>query len=348
MRSLLLDTFLNNGERVLKRILIDGGYYDAVKKKYFYYLTDHLGNNRVVAEANGTVVQKTHYYPFGMAFAEETAKDEGQKEQPYKYNGKELDRRLQLNTYDYEARYMDPAIGRFTSIDPLAEKFYSWSPYVYVYNNPLKFIDPDGKRGRPARNGRDLTRNYNLIRYGRGNPRFATAYRDGIRPPSTEITRSYGIPGSNLRRQPLPESPLENVTTVGGNTVQMSRNNELGKGVTASIETLDHSIQVIEVFKQLYTENGPKAEKSYSLEFANPLQKALFEGKQEAYNQSYSSREAELKQEGKLSSSEITSQVISEIGYSPHTKAIISFMTNRSKMDLVKEEYKVIPEIRQD
>lgn len=40
---------------------------------------------------------------------------------------------------------MDPAIGRFTSIDPLAEKYYSISPYVYVMNNPLKYIDPDGK-----------------------------------------------------------------------------------------------------------------------------------------------------------------------------------------------------------
>ncbi|WP_242034377.1 RHS repeat domain-containing protein [Dysgonomonas sp. BGC7] len=44
------------------------------------------------------------------------------------------------------ARYYEPAIGRFTTVDPLAEKFYSWSPYVYCHNNPLKFIDPDGKK----------------------------------------------------------------------------------------------------------------------------------------------------------------------------------------------------------
>ena len=126
---------------VLKQILIDGGYYDAVKKKYYYYLTDHLGNNRVVVDANGTIDQYTHYYPFGMAFAE----SKGEHEQRFKYNGKELDRTMQLNTYDYAARYMDPAIGRFTSIDPLAEKFYSWSPYVYVMNNPIKYIDPTGE-----------------------------------------------------------------------------------------------------------------------------------------------------------------------------------------------------------
>ena len=46
--------------------------------------------------------------------------------------------------YDYSARYMEPAIGRFTSVDPLAEKYYSISPYAYVGNNPLKYIDPTG------------------------------------------------------------------------------------------------------------------------------------------------------------------------------------------------------------
>lgn len=125
----------------LKQTLIDGGYIKD--GKYYYYLTDHLGNNRAVAEATtGTLLQKTHYYPFGMAFAETT----GEQEQPFKYNGKELDREMQLNTYDYAARYMDPAIGRFTSIDPHAENYYSTSPYAYVMNNPLKYIDPDGRK----------------------------------------------------------------------------------------------------------------------------------------------------------------------------------------------------------
>lgn len=122
----------------LKRILIDGGYIEG--GKYHYYLTDHLGNNRAVAEANGTIIQRTQYYPFGMAFAEST----GSEKQPYKYNGKELDTKHGLNMYDYSARYFDPAVPRFTSIDPLAELYYSISPYVYVGNNPLRRIDPTG------------------------------------------------------------------------------------------------------------------------------------------------------------------------------------------------------------
>ena len=127
----------------LKRILIDGGYWED--GTYNYYLTDHQGNNRLTAYLvpfsmvpifpgpdSGAytvfvcgVMEQNHYYPFGMMFA-----DKSTHLQPYKYNGKELDMMNGLNQYDYSARYYDPAIARFTTVDPMAEKYYSVSPYV--------------------------------------------------------------------------------------------------------------------------------------------------------------------------------------------------------------------------
>ena len=123
----------------LKRILTDGGYIEG--GAYYFYVKDHEGNNRVVADAGGTAVQSTHYYPFGMSYAEGNATSN----QPYRYNGKELDTERGLNWYDYGARFYDPAMARWTTQDPLAEKYYGMSPYVYCANDPVNRIDPNGR-----------------------------------------------------------------------------------------------------------------------------------------------------------------------------------------------------------
>jgi RHS repeat-associated protein len=109
----------------LKRVLVDGGYIE--NGIYYFYLQDHLGNNRVVANANGTVVQVNNYYPYGATFANATT----QNVQPYKFGGKEQDTSNDLNWYDFEARPYYATYGAFTTMDPLAEKYPSISPYAY-------------------------------------------------------------------------------------------------------------------------------------------------------------------------------------------------------------------------
>ena len=129
---------------VQKLLLTDEGYVTLSDGKYHYYLKDHQGNNRVVINQSGTVEETNHYYPFGGVFGTTG------NTQPYKYNGKEFDTKKGLNWYDYGARHYDAALGRFTTNDPLAEKYYSMSPYTYCADNPVKFIDPNGMEYAPG------------------------------------------------------------------------------------------------------------------------------------------------------------------------------------------------------
>jgi RHS repeat-associated protein len=121
----------------LKYILNPEGYAYKVGNNfyYIYYTRDHLGNNWKAGD------QINNYYPSGM---ENQFISQNPEKQPYKFGGKELDGMHGLNWYDFEARQLDAAIPRFTTMDPLAEKYYSVSPYAYCLNNPLRFTDPTG------------------------------------------------------------------------------------------------------------------------------------------------------------------------------------------------------------
>ena len=124
-----------------KLLITEEGYITLSDNKYYYYLKDYQGNNRVVINQSGAVEETNHYYLFGGVFASSTST------QPYKYNSKEYDTKKGLNWYDYGARHYDAVLGRFMTVDPLAEKYYSESLYTYCYSNPINCIDPNGKDG---------------------------------------------------------------------------------------------------------------------------------------------------------------------------------------------------------
>ena len=121
----------------LEQVLTPNGYIGD--DTLHYYIKDYQGNVRCVVRYDGAVVESNEYYPYGGLFSATASV------QPYKYGAKELDRTHGLDLYDSEARWYDSLLGRTSTMDPLAEKYYSLSPYLWCAGNPLKFIDPSGK-----------------------------------------------------------------------------------------------------------------------------------------------------------------------------------------------------------
>jgi len=162
-----------NDEIKLRIIPTSEGYYDTLLGLYVYNYVDHLGNVRIgYADSDhdgtirgrdtrvsncyptgdggmactdsfipGEIVSNNTYYPFGMLF-DHNAQAMSENAYKYKYNGKELQ---ETGMYDYGARFYMPDIGRWGVIDPLAEKNRRFTLYNYAINNPIRFIDPDGR-----------------------------------------------------------------------------------------------------------------------------------------------------------------------------------------------------------
>jgi RHS repeat-associated protein len=99
-----------------------------------------------VEHKKSPVVQMDDYYPFGLTF--NSYRRENSLTNQYQYNGKEIQDELDLGLLDYGARMYEPAIGRFSSVDPKAKEYYSWSPYNYAGNDPVKRVDVNGEGWR--------------------------------------------------------------------------------------------------------------------------------------------------------------------------------------------------------
>lgn len=131
----------------LERVMTENGYMQD--GGLYFYIKDYQGNVRVVLNQANQPVEVNSYYPYGALMAATTT--EGS--QPYKYGTKELDRENGLDWYDSKARMYDPTIGRTPTQDPMAEKYYSLSPYAWCAGNPIRLVDLDGKDPIYAKKG---------------------------------------------------------------------------------------------------------------------------------------------------------------------------------------------------
>lgn len=115
------------------------GFYCSTDDQFYHYVKDHIGNVRVVVKsATGEAVQSTQYYASGVPMI-----PEGQQrdKSSYMYNGKEFVEAHGYNVYDYGFREYYAAIGRFMTMDPLAEMTPWKSPYSYAGNNFVNKTD---------------------------------------------------------------------------------------------------------------------------------------------------------------------------------------------------------------
>ncbi|MGB4847973.1 MAG: RHS repeat-associated core domain-containing protein, partial [Saprospiraceae bacterium] len=126
--------------------------------RYEFNVSDHLGNIRAVVsdmDNDGSlyndftteITQVTSYYPFGLKMEGAYQNNGSALDTKYQYNGKEFNDDLGLNLYDYGKRWYDAALGRFTGVDPIGNKFPQLSTFNYASNNPVLNIDLHGLQG---------------------------------------------------------------------------------------------------------------------------------------------------------------------------------------------------------
>lgn len=131
-------TIVSNGSFMTVPAFIQG----EAEGEHYFFPPDHLGSASYITGVTGAVTQHVEYFAFGETFVDEHLNSHNT---PYKFNGKELDD--ETGNYYFGARYYDPRMSLWVSVDPLMEKLPGWSPYAFCYNSPLNVVDPDGREG---------------------------------------------------------------------------------------------------------------------------------------------------------------------------------------------------------
>ncbi|MEQ1723122.1 MAG: RHS repeat-associated core domain-containing protein [Pseudobdellovibrio sp.] len=160
----LLSKYINHPQavdNVLSASVTSSGITAKLSKSsgVFYFLKDHQGSVSAITNASGLVVQRYKYSSFGKILSITDASGVDQSSDPYltttqTYTGREYDAEIKL--YYYRARYYDASLGRFIQEDAFAGRLSQavsvTNRYIYVFNNPLNYVDPSGNDGSSTYN----------------------------------------------------------------------------------------------------------------------------------------------------------------------------------------------------
>lgn len=205
-------------------------YTGPKEEQIYWFHPDHLGSSNYITGIDGEVTQNIEYFPSGEVFVEN---HRNSNYSPYKFNGKELD--AETGYYYYGARYYNPRVSLWLSVDPLAdynpmyndehyidgdhnEGIYNSgnnNPYIYTYQNPVIFVDPNGKQSNNSNNNnnqihRTYTMNSYIKMWEKSNSRRMTADEKitlragciGITALNVGITGKLTFPGNVPQRGP--------------------------------------------------------------------------------------------------------------------------------------------------
>ena len=257
-----------------------------------------MGNIRTVLDESGGVVQKTDYYPFGLAHST-GALDKNK----YLYNGKELQDDIlsgtEFGNLDYGARFCDPMIGRWHVVDPLAEKSRRFSPYAYVANNPMKYIDPNGMEiivtgDKAKKTVKEINKASSLKITMDGKTGALSAKGEAKSEADKKIAAAISNPNMKLelvgtKKKELPDGSILSDGAYGGQTLS-----EDGKSVSAIQYINPDATEKIDNF---YKKPGANALHE-TAELVVGAEKALESGKATSYDDAHNETEKIAPQSG--------------------------------------------------
>ena len=115
------------------------------ERNVYFYHSDHLGSTSWITDSGGHAIQHLQYLPYGEPYINQRTSGYSER---FTFTGKERDEETGYGYFG--ARYMDNELmTMWLSVDPMADKYPSISPYAYCVWNPVKLIDPDGRDWDP-------------------------------------------------------------------------------------------------------------------------------------------------------------------------------------------------------